>query len=100
MSKFHTIERLRWGNPSLVRMSLLGTASLSAARWRHGRAAADGRFHSQLLPLLLPLGVGGAGTRPLIEPLLKLGTLTCIASQSDVQPLFEEWSACSDASTL
>ena len=78
-------QRLRWGNPSLVRMSLLDAASLSAAGWRHGRAAADGRFHSQLLPLLLPLGVGGAGTRPLIEPLLKLGTLTCIASQSDDQ---------------
>ena len=72
------------GNPSLVRMSLPGAASLSAAGWRHGRAAADGRFHSQLLPLLLPLlGVGGAGTRPLIEPLLKLGTLTRFASQSD-----------------
>ena len=67
-------------------MSLLDAASLSAAGWRHGRAAADGRFHSQLLPLLLPLlGVGGAGARPLIEPLLKLGTLTCIASQSDDQ---------------
>ena len=35
-----------------------------------------------LLPLL---GVGGAGTRPLIEPLRKLGTLTCFASQSDDQ---------------
>ena len=75
-----------WGNPSLVRMSLPGAASLSAAGWRHGRVAADGRFRSQLLPLLLPLlGVGGAGARPLIEPLLKLGTLTCFASQSDDQ---------------
>ena len=89
MCKFgKTIEqRLYRLKPSLFRMSLRGTASLSAAGWRHGRAAADGRFHCQLLPLLLLplLGVGGAGTRPLIEPLRKVGTLTCIASQSDVQ---------------